>query len=176
MGFERGNFSKIPAGETTLRLVKPPTFDHFPTPKGVTVKAQETFVKIAVGLEVEPGSMFLKNKIVVEFDLIGRIHPVGPTGQMVLTFYSIDESSISMDDNYIVWAARFLKGKVHKEIRAQVMKQTAGWKETPDKADIELPLPPEIMGIKLDINRIVMDPNGHLVLFMEYAKTGDSSL
>lgn len=176
LAFERGNFSKIPAGEITLRLVKPPMFDHSPTPKGVVVKAQETFVKIAIGLELEPGTMFLKDKIVLEFDLIARIHPVGPTGQMVLTFDSIDESSISMDDSYIAWGARFFKGKVHKEIRAQVMKQTAGWKATPDKADIELPLPPEVMGIKLDINRIVMDPNGHLVLFMEYAKTGDSSL
>jgi hypothetical protein len=176
LGFERGNFGKIPVGETILRLVKSPTFDHFPTPKGVVVKAQETFVKIAVAMELEPGSMFLKDKVVLEFDLIGRIHPTGPTAQMVLTFDSVDESSISMDDSYIVWAARLFKGKVHKEIRAQVMKQTAGWKATPDKADIELPLPPEIMGIKLDINRIVMDPNGHLVLFMEYAKTGDSSL
>jgi hypothetical protein len=176
LAFERGNFSKIPVGETTLRLVKSPRFDYFPTPKGVTIKNQETYVKIAVGLELEPGSMFLKDKVVLEFDLIARIHPVGPTGLMVLTFDSVDESSISMDDSYIAWAARLFKGKVQKEVRAEVMKQTAGWKSTPDKADIELPLPPEIMGIKLDINRIVMDPNGHLVLFMEYAKTGDSSL
>jgi hypothetical protein len=176
LGYERGNFNKIPVGETTFRLVKSPTFDYTPAPKKTVIKPKESYAKLSIGVELEPGSIFLKDTIVLEFDIIARIHPVGDLGKMVMTFDSVDESSISMDDSYIAWGARLFKAKVQKEVRAQVMKQTAGWKATPDKEDIKLPLPPEIMGIKLDINRIVMDPNGHLVLFMDYAKTGDNSL
>ncbi|MFS4457678.1 hypothetical protein [Bdellovibrio sp. HCB2-146] len=173
LGFERKNFDAMDVSGTKLRLTKAPTMDFVKTPSGVVLKPQETFLKLSVAVEAAPGSMFLKDKVVIEFDIIAKIRQLNDKKTMALAFYAIDEKSISMDDSYISWAGRLFKGKVQKEVRATLLKYTESWKTETDRNDSDLPLPPEIMGIQLDINRLYMDPNGHLIMFMTYAATGE---
>lgn len=173
LSYERKNFEVIrQSNGSSFKLMAAPTFDYVKTPAGVTTKANETFVKLRVSIENRPGSMFLKDIIVIDFDIIAKIRQRSDKTGMQLMLYTIDTDSMYLDDSYMSFMGKLFKGKVRDGVKEELQKQSASWKTTEESIPGSLPLPPEILGIKLDINQVVMDPNGHLVMLLDYAKTG----
>lgn len=173
LSFERKNFEKIPQSDgSILKLKAAPLIDYVKIPPHMALKPQETFVKLRVSVENTPGSLFLKDTIVIDFDIIAKLRQLSDKSGMQLALYSIDLESVFLDDKYITWAGSLFKGKVRQGVKDELSKRSAGWKVNNEIIPGSLPIPPEVLGIKLDINRVVMDPNGHLVMYLDYAKTG----
>jgi hypothetical protein len=173
LSFERKNFESIHQSDGTfLKLTSPPTIDYVKIPAGVSLKSNETFVKLHVSVENEPGSMFLKKTIIVDFDIFAKVRQLKDKSGMQLVLYSIDIDSLVMDKKYLTFAGSMFKGSVMNGVKKQLQEKSDKWKKKEETIPGALPLPPEILGIKLDINRVVMDPNGHLVMYLDYAKTG----
>lgn len=173
LAFERRNFEQIKQTDgSSLKLVATPLIDYVKTPAGVALKPTETFLKMRVSVEIKPGSMFLKETIVVDFDIIAKLRQLSDKSGMEMLLHSINTDSLYLDDKYISLAGRMFKGKVREGVKDELKKRSAGWSKAEEKLPGGLPLPPQILGIKLDINRVVMDPNGHLVMYLDYAKTG----
>lgn len=173
LSFERKNFEKIPQSDgSILKLKAAPLIDYVKIPANVALKPEETFVKLRVSIENNPGSIFLKDTIVIDFDIIAKLRQLSDKSGMQLALYSIDIDSMHLDDKYITWAGALFKGKVRQGVKDELAKRSAGWKVNNEVIPGSLPLPPEVLGIKLDINRVVMDPKGHLVMYLDYAKTG----
>lgn len=173
LSYERKNFEEIRQSDgTSFKLMASPLIDYVKTPAGVALKPTETFVKLRVSIENKPGSVFLKNTIIVDFDIIAKIRQLSDKTGMQLVLHSIDTDSMYLDDKYISFAGSLFKGKVREGVKDELRKKSAGWKSKDEVIPGSLPLPPEILGIKLDINRVLMDPNGHLVMLLDYAKTG----
>ncbi|WP_413575050.1 hypothetical protein ACLVWU_12385 [Bdellovibrio sp. HCB290] len=173
LSFERRNFEKIAMSDgSTLRMMAAPLIDYVKAPVAMPLKGNETFVKLRVSVENKPDSIFLKEKIVVEFDIIAKLRQMADKSGMQLVLYSIDPETLAMDDKYFSLAGKLLKGKVREGIKDKLREQCAGWKNKDEAIPGAFPLPPEILGLKLDINRVIMDPNGHLVMYLDYAKAG----
>lgn len=173
LSFERRNFERIAMSDgSTLRMMAAPLIDYVKAPVAMPLKGNETFVKLRVSVENKPDSIFLKEKIVVDFDIIAKLRQMADKSGMQLVLYSIDPETLAMDDKYFSLAGKLLKGKVREGIKDKLREQCAGWKNKDEAIPGAFPLPPEILGIKLDINRVVMDPKGHLVMYLDYAKAG----
>ncbi|WP_413557719.1 hypothetical protein [Bdellovibrio sp. HCB209] len=173
LSFERRNFEKITLSDgSALKMMSTPLIDYVKAPVAMPIKDSETFVKLHVSVENKPGSIFLKDTIVVAFDIIAKLRQMEDKSGMQLVLYSIDVDSLAMDDKYFSLAGKLLKGKVRDGIKDVLRKQCAGWKDKEEAIPGSLPLPPEILGLKLDINRVVMDPKGHIVMYLNYANAG----
>lgn len=173
LSFERKNFEIIKQSDgSVLKLMAPPAIDYVKIPAGASFKNNETFVKLRVTVENEPDSMFLKKTIVVSFDILAKIRQLKDKSGMQMVLQSIDTESLAIDEKYLSWVGAMFKGKVFNGIKNQLKTKSDKWKKKEEVIPGALPLPPEILGIKLDINRVAMDPNGHLVMYLDYAKTG----
>ncbi|XGC79747.1 hypothetical protein ACES2L_10440 [Bdellovibrio bacteriovorus] len=171
LSFERKNFEKIRQSDgTVLKLVSAPLMDYVKTPAGVALKPQETFVKLHVAVENQPGSMFLKDTVILKFDIIAKLRQLSDKSGMQLALHTIDTNSMTMDEKYLSFAGRLVKGKVYDGVRKELAKKSEKWKYGNEVIPGSLPLPPQILGIKLDINRVLMSPTGHLVMYLDYAK------
>lgn len=173
LSYERKNFEQIRQSDgSVLKLMAAPAIDYVKIPAGVALKNNETFVKLRVTVENEPKSMFLKKTIIVSFDILTKVRQLKDKSGMQLVLHSIDTESLAMDDKYLSWSGSMFKGKVLNGIKDQLKEKSDKWQKKEETIPGALPLPPEILGIKLDINRVVMDPNGHLMMYLDYAKTG----
>ncbi|MDG0816056.1 DUF2785 domain-containing protein [Bdellovibrio svalbardensis] len=176
LSFERRNFEKIENGGDTMKLMAMPTIDYVKPLAGVVLKQQETFVKLHVSIENKPDSTFLKDSIVLDFDIIAKLAQMKDKDGLQLILYKIDDSTMTMDEKYLSTAGKLLnglwRGKVYSGIREELRKKCATWATTQTNIPGSLPLPPEVLGMNLDINRLMMDQTGHLVMYLNYAKTG----
>jgi hypothetical protein len=178
LSYERGNFEKVKQDDgTILALRAAPLLDYVKTPPRAVLGPQESWVKMRLSVENRPGSMFLKDKIVVSFDAIAKMRPLRDKGGMELVLYKIDtdtndpQDRVAMDDRYYSWAGSLIKGKVMAEIKDRLRTICADWATKPTVIG-ELPLPPEIAGLKLDIDKVLVDPTGFVVMYLDYAKGG----
>lgn len=176
LSYERKLFEKIENDGETMKLVAMPTIDYVKPLVGVALKPQETFVKLHVAIENKPDSSFLKDTIVLEFDIIAKLAQMKDKDGLQLILYKIDDSTMTMDEKYLSLAGKLLngvwRGKVFSGIRDRLKEICAPWAKNQNNIPGSLPLPPEVLGMKLDINRLLMDPTGHLVMYLNYAKTG----
>lgn len=176
LSFERKNFEKIENGGDVMKLVAMPTIDYVKPLSDVALKPQETFVKLHVSIENKPDSTFLKETIVLDFDIVAKLAQMKDKDGLQLILYRIDENTMTMDEKYLSTAGKLLngiwRGKVYAGIREELKKKCATWATTQTNIPGSLPLPPEVLGMKLDINRLLMDSTGHLVMYLNYAKTG----
>lgn len=172
LSYERKNFDKIPQSDgSSLKLRAAPTVDFIKAPAGVAVKDTETFLKLHVAVEDVPESFFLKETIVVEFDIIAKLRQLPDKSGMQLVLHKIDHNSMTLDHRYFSFAGMFFKSRVMDGVREELELRGSSW-AAEEAIDGSLPLPPEILGINLDIAKVVMDPNGHIVMYLNYAKSG----
>lgn len=174
LSFERKNFEKIQNGSDSMRLMAVPTIDYVKPLSEVALKPQETLIKMHVSIENRPDSTFLKDSIVLDFDIIAKLSQMKDKDGLQLILYKIDENTMTMDERYLSTAGRLLnglwRGKVYSAIREELKKKCATWSTTQNNIPGSLPLPPQILGMNLIINRLVMAPTGHLVMYLDYAK------
>lgn len=176
LAFQRKNFEKIPQSDgSSLKLVASPTIDYTPMPAGVAVKANETFFKLHVSVETQPDSMWLKDTIVISFDIVTKIRPVKTGKGMELVLYKIDTNSVDMDPSYLSFGGRLFKGKVYEGLKEELAKRSAPWTKKDEVLSGSLPLPPEILGIQTELVQVNMEQTGHLVLYLNFntGKTGN---
>lgn len=173
LSFERKNFERIQQSDgTVLKLMAPPLIDYMRPPAGVVQKPNEAFVKLRVAVENSPGTIFLKKTVVVEFDIVTKLRQLPDKSGMQLLLHSIDTNSLYLDEKYLSLAGKLVKGKVREGVQKELKKISAGWAMKEESIPGALPLPPQILGIQLDINQVNMDPNGHIVMYLNYGKEG----
>jgi hypothetical protein len=168
LSFMRGYFNDLSQGGTALKLRDVPAIDYTPTPAGEVLKAKETFIKLHIKAETEPHNIALTKTIVIDFDLIAKLAPATATQEMEIVLHSIDLNSVQMDKNYMSWIGRLVPGKVMAGIRDRLEQTAAPWKTTRVALDGKMDLPPPILGQKLDLQKLSFDPNGHLVMYLNF--------
>lgn len=180
LAYERKNFEKIESAGTMMRLMAPPTIDFVAPLPGIILSPKETFVKLHVSIENAPNSVFLKEKIILNFDIIAKLSQVSDKEGLQLILLKIDEKSMTMNSDFLSIAGKVLnsvlRNKVYDGIRDTLRQTSATWAKTQNNIPGSLPLPPEILGIKLDINRLIMDQTGHLVMYLTYVKNNSKGL
>ncbi len=174
LSFERKNFEKIESEGTLLRLVAPPTIDFANPLPGVTLTPQETFVKLHVSIENQPHSIFLKKDIILNFDIIAKLAQVKGKEGLQLILLKIDANSMTMNPHFLSVSGKLLnsvlKNKVYEGIRNTLRELSAQWETTQSNIPGSLPLPPDILGIRFQLNRLQMDRTGHLAMYLDYNK------
>lgn len=167
LSFQRKNFDKIPLSEgDPLTLGKAPTIDFMPPVAGAGLKPQETLVKIHLNVKSKPNSWFLQKVIFADVDLITRLRPT--KGGMELVIWKMDVDSVAIDKEYYNFLGSIIPGTVLDGIKAEIAEANKHFLQKEEKIPGVLPLPPELLGAKFDVNRIAMDPNGFLVMYLNY--------
>lgn len=179
LSFERRLFEKIDLGDgEVMRLTAAPTVDWIAAPKNAVIKNTEAFLKLKAKIQVPKGSVTgidkwgLKDRFEVTFDIIAKLRKV-PNGTGVqVVLHSVDAKSVMVDKKYITWIGNVFKGQegVNTKVAEKLLETAKAWKTKESVIPGTLPLPPEILGIKLDIEKMNLDPNGHIVMYLKYAQ------
>lgn len=172
LSFLRKNFEKIPQSDgTSLKLTAAPLLDYIKPPAATTDK--ETYLKLRVSVEVEPHKPFwLDDKIVLSFDLVSKLRRSQKSAEgMEIAQQYIDTNSLQMDSKYLTFAGKIaegLGGQVTKGIKEELRNRSKDWVKNNETIPGTLDLPPAFLGMKLDIQKVTMDPNGHLLMYLNY--------
>lgn len=182
--FDRRLFEKIPLDEEqakkerrpvkVLKLTETPKVDSLKTAKP-TGSPLEAFLKISTKVKVPPGTVkgikkaALKDNFEMWFDLVAKIKKSPYTDGVQIFLYAIDMNTVRLDESYLTVIGRMIKGTVISGLKEELTEMTKDWKTTETPIPGSLPLPPEILGIKLDMKLMELDPNGHLVMYLTYA-------
>lgn len=170
LSYLRGNFSQVSQSDgSTLKLRAAPVVDYAPVTANWPTASDEAYLKFRVTVETEPNSNWLDDTIVISFDIIAKLKQSSDKSGLEIVLIDIDTRTLYMDDQYYSWIGQFVKGKVLDGIRDQLREKSKNWKLGKEKIPGKLDLPPTLLGIKLDLTKTVMDPNGHLVLYTNYA-------
>ncbi|MBS1969769.1 MAG: DUF2785 domain-containing protein [Bdellovibrionales bacterium] len=172
LSFLRKNFEKIPQSDgTSLKLTEAPLLDYITPPAATTDK--ETYLKLKVSVEVEPHKpLWLDDKVILSFDLVCKLRrsQKGDEGMEIAQQY-IDTNSVVMDKKYLTIAGKIaegLGGQVTKGIKEELKTRSKDWVKNNETIPGSLDLPPAFLGMKLDIQKVTMDPNGHLLMYLNY--------
>lgn len=172
LSFLRKNFEKIPQSDgTSLKLTAAPLLDYTSPPAATSDK--ETYLKLKVSVEVEPNKpLWLDDKVVLTFDIICKLRPSQKTSEgMEISQQYIDTNSVNMDSKYLTFAGKVaegLGGQVTKGIKEELKTRSKDWVKNNETIPGTLDLPPAFLGMKLDIQKVTMDPNGHLLMYLNY--------
>lgn len=169
--FERHKFSEIKTcSGSHLKLEAAPVLDS--TALLTSKKQLETFAKLKLVVRTKPDSIFLKDEIVLGFDLIVKLRQSQKeNGGLEMIMEKVDLASLTMDKSYYSVLGRLFKSKVKKGIEDSLSEATRPCPgESESKIDASLPLPPQMGGIKLATHRLHMDRSGHLLMFLNYDK------
>jgi hypothetical protein len=172
LSFLRKNFENIPQADgTSLKLTAAPLIDYITPP--VATGDKETYLKLRVSVEVDPDTpMYLDKTIVLSFDLVAKMRKSqkGGDGLEIAQQY-IDVSSMKMDSKYLTFAGRIaesLGGQVTKGLKDALRLRSKDWIKNNETIPGTLGLPPAFLGMKLDIQKLKMSPNGHLLMYLNY--------
>lgn len=172
LSFLRKNFEKIPQSDgTSLKLTAAPLLDYIKPPAAAADK--ETYLKLRVSVEVEPHKPFwLDDKIVLSFDLVSKLRRSQKSAEgMEIAQQYIDTDSLHLDSKYLTIAGKIAEsfgGQVTKGIKEELRSRSKDWIKNNETIPGTLDLPPAFLGMKLDIQKVTMDPNGHLVMYLNY--------
>jgi hypothetical protein len=172
LSFLRKNFDAIRDDDgTVLKLTQAPTVDYVSPPAAPTDK--EAYVKLHVSIETQPNQpLWLEKTIIISFDMIAKMQPTGQPGKMTMLKQMIDVESLEMDRGYLTGPGKIAEALGHqvtKGIKKELFRRSQNWirngaKLTADDMD----LPPQLYGMVLDVTKLSMDPNGHLVMYLNY--------
>ncbi|MFP5520132.1 MAG: hypothetical protein ACLGGX_09530 [Bdellovibrionia bacterium] len=173
LSFQRKNFENIKTCDgTQLRLVETPVMDYAAPPANAPKNNKESYMKLKLAVEADPGTMFLKDKVVVTFDLLTKLRQRAQKDGIELVMHSIDLDTVYLDPKYYSFLGSLFKNKVLAEVKKTLSQGTQSCGNNAESMiPGSLPLPPEILGLKLDINKLQVDPSGHLVMYLNYQGT-----
>lgn len=181
LSYNRKLFEKISVGEEGfLRLTSIPTVDFSDAPAGARLVRGEAFIRIKIRARVPQGSvkgfnsLFLRDNFEVAFDLIAKMRKIpykgGAGGGVEIILADIDQSTLWLNPDDIRPAGKLLSGVVISGVKDRLREISSTWSAKEEKLPGTLPLPPEVLGIRLEIDHMVLDRNGHLVMYLRYAK------
>lgn len=171
LSFLRKNFDAIKDSDgSVMKLTAAPTVDYVQAPYVTADK--EAFLKLRVSVEIDPKKpMWLERTIILNFDILARMRPTGQPGKMELIKYSIDKESLAMSKKYLTFAGKIAEAfghQVTKGIKEELANRSKNWAKNAEKISGDIDLPPSLYGMTLDVNKMNMDPNGHLVMYLNY--------
>lgn len=172
LSFLRKNFEKIPQADgTSLKLTAPPLIDYVKPPAATS--DNETYLKLRVSTEVEPNKPFwLEKKVVLSFDMVAKLRKAKKAADgMEIAQQYIDVDSLAMDSQYLTVPGKLaesLGGQVTKGIKEELRTRSKDWIKNDETIPGTLDLPPAVLGMKLIVQKVIMDPNGHLVMYLNY--------
>lgn len=167
---------KTPKKDQYLKITRAPIIDAVPLGKFGTTESGEGLVKVRVQALVPPGTVTgiqriaLRDNFEVAFDMIAKLKNAPDGGGLKIYLWDIDMDSVWVNPDYLTPVGKLFKGKVMNNIKEEFQKMTALWRCDHTAIPGKLPLPPEILSIKLDIQELEMEQNGQLVMYMNYAK------
>jgi hypothetical protein len=188
--FERKLFENINMGEETnpqtcevvagkgsqprfLRLSETPAIDYVVRGDAHLLPANQTFLKISTKVQVPEGTVrglkkaLLNDNFELNLNLIAKMKSLGPQGMQIL-FHDIDLESLKLDEEYLTPIGLLFKSSVLKAIREEMENTSRCWKVKENALPGTLPLPPEVLGLRLEVKKLGMDPRGHLVMYLNY--------
>lgn len=181
LSFNRGIFSQIPMdGGLMLKLTQIPTMDYvapgtIPDYGGLPNETS-TLLRIKTRILIPKGmltafseKMALKQPFEVNLDLIGKMIKTSK-GDLKIMYWDVDPASVSVDNKYLSFIGSIFKNKVQKGVREKLAEMAKEWRTTGKVLSESFPIPHEILGIKLDTQKVVFDPNGYILLYMTYAQ------
>ncbi|WP_413290793.1 hypothetical protein [Bdellovibrio sp. HCB337] len=172
LSFLRKNFEKIPQADgTSLKLTAPPLIDYVVPP--VATSNNETYLKLRISTEIEPNKPFwLEKKVILTFDMIAKLRKAKKAAEgMEIAQQYIDVNSLMMDSKYLTVAGKIaenLGSQVTKGIKEELKLRSKDWVKNDETIPGTLDLPPAVLGMKLEIQKVTMDPNGHLLMYLNY--------
>lgn len=160
--------------EKFLRLTQVPAIDYVQYPVPLGLSADQTFLKLSTRVQVPPGTVTgikkaaLNDNFEISIELIAKLRPSRHGKGLDILFYDINKNSIHLDERYLTGLGKLMKGTVLSGIRDELAATARCWKMKENSIPGTLPLPPEILGIDLGIQKLTMDPAGHIVMYMHY--------
>jgi hypothetical protein len=180
LSFNRGLFSHIPLdGGLIAKLTQIPAMDYA-DPKtlpnyGNLPGENSTLLRLKTKILVPKGmlegfsqKMAIKEPFEVSLDVIGKLIQT-PTGELRIMYWDVDPKSVGIDDQYLTLVGRMFRGKVEQGLRDKMATMALGWRTSGKVLANSFPIPQEILGIKLETKKVVFDPKGYIMMYMNYA-------
>jgi hypothetical protein len=180
LSFNRGIFRQIPLESgLMLRLTQIPTLDYV-NPVTVpnyghvpgeisTLLRMKTRILIPKGMLKDfAEKMAIKQPFEVSLDVIGKMIKTS-TGDLKILYWDVDPASVSIDDKYLSFIGSIFRSKVQKGLRDRLAQMASEWRQSGKVLAESFPVPQEILGIKLDTQKLAVDPNGYILFYMNYA-------
>ena len=184
LSFERGLFDTVKTGagpNDMLYITAAPRVDFVEPPESEKKVTGETFLKIRVQSRVGKGRVEGYQKLAVKenfefaFDLIAKLRRVPHTNKIEIVFNDIDADSIWINPKDIKTVGSivtFLGIADPKESIAGILKDVAKqWKTKEQKLPGSITMFRDLGDLKTEINDMILDPNGFLILYLNYRPT-----
>lgn len=173
LSYQRKNFERIAIdGSKTLKLAAAPTVDFVARPADRKADSKEAWIKLSTAIEYSPdgfvGSIALKDKAVIGFDIIARLRQADDRSGLRVVLHSVDLDSIRIDPNALTGLGSLFAGSVRQKVRDEMAKISAPWAKGTQTIPGKLEFPPKVFGLTLDLAKVEMDPNGHLTMYTAF--------
>ncbi len=185
LSFERHLFSKVAikgssdAGDGGyLQLTQAPVLrpvSNFQFNGGASAHIPgETFARLDLAVIVPKGTvsgknkLFLQDQFAVKMSMIVKIAKTANGKALAIYLWDVDPDSIIVDSDNITGLGKFFSGTVLDSLKSQFAEKAATWRTTGVSIPGSIPVP-AILGVSLDVYDLVMEPTGHLVLYLNYA-------
>lgn len=180
LSYERGVFRNMPMDDNlNMSLTQVPQLDYIPANQvqfNSNTGADKTYFRLKTRVRVPKGmltkfkeKMALKEPFEVSLDLIVKMMK-NQKGEVWLYYHDIDPASVAIDSKYLSGVGKLFDGTVIKGIREKLSEMAAEWRSQNKLLGEEpFPIPTELMGIRFNISKLAFDPNGHLLVLLNYA-------
>lgn len=173
LSFQRKAFDAMETGKGAMKLTAVPVISPAAKNHGLQVNRGETVMKVRVQGNVPKGlvsgfqKLGIKDGFEMAFDMYAKLRKVR-TGGVEVVFSAIDLDSLWINPDHITGLGSIFGGTVRSGVRAEIAKINADWRVKEQKLPGVFPIPPEVMGIKLEIDDMTMSQTGHLLMFLNY--------
>jgi hypothetical protein len=147
-------------GATLLRLNKTPKVRSRDTVRSKRLAVDMEILQDLQGMQTWLMNSPLRVNITVYAEL-----RTNPKGQLEVVVNSLDTNSFWVDEAQFTFLGKMFKGKITSEIRKKLEASNAELGKKP-VIFADLPLPPEIFGMKFKAVTQTVDPSGALILYL----------
>lgn len=154
-----------------MRLTQTPVISAPARNLGLAVGRGETLMRVRVQGNVPRGlvkgtqTLGIQDGFELAFDLIAMLRKAKGGGVEVV-FRSIDLDTLWINPDHVTWLGKVMGAE--GTVREELQKVVDGWAQREMKLPGVFPIPPEVMGIKLEIDDMTMSRTGHLLMFLNY--------
>lgn len=190
LSFNRGYFKEVGTGDSKLKLIKAPLIDALNKNMGKTAEWGVAYARLTLNIRTNTGPIegFWDNIALdqgdfdLSFDALTKIEKAvdkngKPTQQVSLSIVDIIMDSIKIDRPSVkklmtgvgkFFAEEKIYSSVAEKVRENFAKESASLKKTP--SELDKILLPDLWGLNFTVKHMVMDPNGHLIIYLNFVK------
>jgi hypothetical protein len=137
----------------------------------------ETFANLKLQVQVPEGTVsgfdewFLNDRFIIKFNLIIKLIASKNAKALEVQLWEIDSNSITLEEGSLTWLGKLAKGSVIKNLKKEFGALSSEWKCQGTRLPGIIPIP-ELFGIKVKLKHVVMEPQGQLIMYLEYENQG----